>query len=333
MIELEGDLLTWVVPAVLVLASLLLRPIFAAALKRLAGMLKSESLRSVAAGISWLLVPLTLYWAAGIAPISKKWATGIQDFASVASIVILMGALRTFLLHMIEWSMRRAPRTVALTEGFIPLIRNLVTLLTFLLGAVLVLKQFGYDVWSLLTALGVGSLAIGLAAKDTLSHMISGFVLIIDRNLHPGDRISFAGATGTVEVIGLRSTRMTTPDGSTWVVPNSELVNTKILNFSLRHGSTRISTVVRVPQQVQMEKIRELGREVLRAVPDADRSREFESVVQSLAEGFQSVELAFWVNTESPEAQARALSGFLEEFLLQARGRQIPLMGAPAVPA
>ena len=213
------------------------------------------------------------------------------------------------------------------------LFRSLITLFTFVMGAVLVLKQFGYDVWSLVTALGVGSLAIGLAAKDALSHMISGFVLIIDRNLRPGDRISFGGAAGTVEVIGLRSTRIATLDGSAWIVPNSELVNTKILNSSLRHSSIRISTVVRIPLQVQVEKIRELGREVLRSVPGVDRSREFESLVQSLAEGYQSIELAFWVASDTPDAQARALSAFLEEFALQARGRQIPLMGAAPTPA
>jgi small-conductance mechanosensitive channel len=221
---------------------------------------------------------------------------------------------------------------VRLSEGFIPLLRNLVTLFITTFGAILILKHFGYDVWSLITALGVGSLAVGLAAKDTLSHMISGFVLIIDRNLRPGDRISFSGATGTVEEIGLRSTRIVTSGGSAWIVPNSELVNTKILNFSLPQTATRISTTIKVPLQIPLEKIREIGRDALRSAPGVDSSREFEAHLVSLVEGSQTIDLSFWIGSESPDAQARVLSTFLEEFSLQARGRQVSLVGAPASP-
>jgi small-conductance mechanosensitive channel len=333
MTDFEGNFLKWGFPFALILVSLLLRPLLATGLARLGRALKWRSLEAIASGASWIIVPFCLDWAAKTAPIPMKWAMTLSDAAYIALIFIVMAALRMLILNSMDWAMRRVSGVAALSEGFIPLLRNLVTLFIITFGAILILKHFGYDVWSLITALGVGSLAVGLAAKDTLSHMISGFVLIIDRNLRPGDRISFSGATGTVEEIGLRSTRIVTSSGSAWIVPNSELVNTKILNFTLPQPATKMATTIRVPLQVPLEKIREVGRDALRSVPGVDSSREFEVLLQSLVEGHQSVELSFWLGTDSPDFQARGLSTFLEEFSLQARGRQIPLVGAPAAPA
>jgi small-conductance mechanosensitive channel len=332
MTDFEGNFLKWGFPIVLILASLLLRPLLATGLVRLGKALKWSSLEAIASGASWIIVPLCLDWAAKSAPIPMKWAMTLSAGAYIALIFIVMAALRMLILNSMDWAMRRVSGVTALSEGFIPLLRNLVTLFTITFGAILILKHFGYDVWSLITALGVGSLAVGLAAKDTLSHMISGFVLIIDRNLRPGDRISFSGATGTVEEIGLRSTRLVTAGGSAWIVPNSELVNTKILNFSHPQAATRITTTIKAPLQIPLEKIREVGRDALRSVPGVDGSREFEAHLVSLVEGHQTIELSFWTGTDSPEAQARALSTFLEEFSLQARGRQIPLIGTPPAP-
>jgi MscS family membrane protein len=329
MTDFEGNFLKWGFPLALILGSFLLRPVLAAGLSRLGRTMKWRSLEAIAGRASWIIVPLCLDWASRVAPVPMKWAMALSDAAYIAMIFIVMAALRMLVLHSMDWAMRSISAVSALSTGFIPLLRNLVTLLFILFGTILILKHFGYDVWSLVTALGVGSLAVGLAAKDTLSHMISGFVLIIDRNLRPGDRISFSGATGTVEEIGLRSTRIVTASGSAWIVPNSELVNTKILNFTLPQPESRISTTIKAPLQIPLEKFREIGRDALRAVQGVDGSRQFEAHLQSLVEGHQSIEFSFWVGTDSPDAQARILSQFLEEFLLQARGRQIPIGGGP----
>ena len=85
----------------------------------------------------------------------------------------------------------------------IPLLEKLVSI--FLIGTALIitLKHFNYDILSLVTALGIGSLAIGLAAKDTLANMISGFTLMIDRPFRIGDRIQLAEGSGGRVDIGL----------------------------------------------------------------------------------------------------------------------------------
>lgn len=118
-----------------------------------------------------------------------------------------------------------------LEKEFLPLIEKLIFIFIFITGLIIVLKHFDYDILSLVTALGVTSLAIGLAAKDTLANMISGFTLMIDRPFRVGDRVQLvSGEVGDVVEIGLRSTKIKTMDSNALVVPNTELVNTKVIN-------------------------------------------------------------------------------------------------------
>lgn len=324
----DSSFLRWGIPIALVVAPILLRPLLSALMSRLAQAFHSKSLEKISPAISWVSFPICLYWAATLAPLPVSWANILRAIAYIGAIFVIMAALRKLALYSTEWALRRVSSSANFSSGFIPIVRNLVTLVTFLLGAILVLQHFGYDVWSLITALGVGSLAVGLAAKDTLSHMISGFVLIIDRNLRPGDRISFSGATGTVEEIGLRSTRIITPSGNAWIVPNTELVNTKILNFSLPSTATKISTLVKVALETPLELVRKTGAEVLQLTPGAEVRRGLDVRVQNLLDGQQSLELSFWTSDNSPEGQARMISDFLEAFARMALSRSIRIPGA-----
>lgn len=120
-----------------------------------------------------------------------------------------------------------------LDKEFLPLIEKVVAVFIFLGALIAVLKHFNQDIYALVTALGVGSLAIGLAAKDTLANMISGFTIMVDRPFRPGDRVELdSGAVGDVVEIGMRSTKIKTFHNAILVVPNNDLVNTRLINHS-----------------------------------------------------------------------------------------------------
>jgi small-conductance mechanosensitive channel len=231
----------------------------------------------------------------------------------------------------IERSAARSSHSNTLQQGFIPLIRNLITLFVFFSGAIMVLKRFNYDVMSLLTALGVGSLAVGLAAKETLSNMISGFTLIIDRNLRPGDRINLAGAVGDVEEIGLRSTRLKTGDGSVLIVPNSELVNTKILNLSLPARAKSCSTRFGVGYDVSFAKLKSICLEILAQIPQCNQNRGKWVNLERLSDGHQAVAVGFWLN--DMDDQGAALSEFHDKLLARLGREGIALHAPLPVPA
>ncbi len=102
----------------------------------------------------------------------------------------------------------------------------------FALALLIVLQQFGVQTTSLLAIFGAAGLAIGLALQGTLSNVSAGMMLLILRPFNVGDFISCDGITGTVKSIGLFATEMSTPDNIYIFVPNSNLWNANIQNFS-----------------------------------------------------------------------------------------------------
>jgi small-conductance mechanosensitive channel len=188
----------------------------------------------------------------------------------------------------------------------------------------MILKHFGYDVMSLLTALGVGSLAVGLAAKDTLSNMISGFILIIDQNLKPGDRVNLGGIIGDVQEIGLRSTKIRLGDGNTLIVPNADLVNTKIVNLSVPSRSTSCSVQVRLPYSVPFSKVRELSLNLLEKSEKVSQEKPRWVNLNSLSEGHQLIQIGFWVSEMNDCGSV--ISEFNEQLLGHLQNENIPLV-------
>ena len=130
-------------------------------------------------------------------------------------------------------------------RDFSPLLTKVGGVLIALVGLITILQNFGVDVNSLVVSLGVGSLAVGLAAQDTLANMFAGFTLLLDRPFRIGERIQLAsGEVGDVEAIGLRATRLRTADETLLVIPNSLLTKEKVVNLS--HPSRALTTRLEV---------------------------------------------------------------------------------------
>ena len=94
------------------------------------------------------------------------------------------------------------------------------------------LKHAGYDVGALLAGLGIGGVALAMAAKDTIANMFGGFTILADRPFRLNDRIKVVGYDGNVKEIGLRSTRLQTLEGRTVTIPNSKFSETPVENIS-----------------------------------------------------------------------------------------------------
>ena len=263
------------------------------------------------------------------APIPAKFGSWIEGAIYVFGVFIVLRLIRRAALVGMEWSSGHAPASTTLSQGFIPLVRNLITLFVFFIGGIMILQHFHYDVMSLITALGVGSLAVGLAAKDTLSNMISGFTLIIDRNLSPGDRVDLGGWVGEVQEIGLRSTLIRTNNGNTLIVPNSELVNTKILNLSQPSRSLACSTKFRVPFGVPFARIKPLCLEIIGQIPQVLAKPAPAALLSQLADYGQQVTVAFWVTDLNDEGPV--ISNFNEELLARLEREQIPMAAIPMI--
>lgn len=118
-------------------------------------------------------------------------------------------------------------------QALVPLLSRLAQVVLWLAGLIVILDHFGQNVSSVVAALGVTSLAIGLASQQALSNIIAGLVLALDHPFRIGDRIRLPGSEGgEVLDVGMRSTQIRLADGSLLIVPNADLVAARLVNQS-----------------------------------------------------------------------------------------------------
>lgn len=118
--------------------------------------------------------------------------------------------------------------------SFVPLGRRSTKVLVVGLAIIATLENLGFNVTSLLAGIGIGGLAVALAAQKTVEHLFGSISLVADQPVRVGDVCRFGDKMGTVEDIGLRSTRIRTPDRTVISIPNAEFASMQIENFSKR---------------------------------------------------------------------------------------------------
>lgn len=116
----------------------------------------------------------------------------------------------------------------------LPLANRVIKLVIFLLATAAVLGNWGYNTTTILAGLGVGGIAIALAAQKTIENFFGGVAVVTDRPVSVGDDCKFGNQTGTVEDIGLRSTRIRTADRTVVTIPNGQFSSMTIESFANR---------------------------------------------------------------------------------------------------
>jgi len=159
-----------------------------------------------------------------------------------------------------RWRMRLDPRMRAMTYSILPLGRQIVKLLLFLIAVLAVLSAWGYNTTTLLAGVGVGGLAVALAAQKTIENLFGGISVIGDRPVLVGDFCRFNNRVGTVTHIGLRSTRIRTLDRTVVSVPNSQFSAIELENFSAR-DKIWFHQTLRLRRDASSNQLRQVLRE------------------------------------------------------------------------
>lgn len=120
----------------------------------------------------------------------------------------------------------------ALDSQFVPLLKDLFKVAIIILAIVTITQSWGYSAAGLLAGVGIGGLALAFAAQDTVSNMFGSFVVYADRPYKIGDWIVIKGVEGTVEEIGIRSTKIRKFDKTLVNIPNKAVTNEAIQNYS-----------------------------------------------------------------------------------------------------
>ncbi|MGD1874792.1 MAG: mechanosensitive ion channel family protein [Mastigocoleus sp.] len=165
-------------------------------------------------------------------------------------------------------------------EGLsVSLISNLVKTLVLVVGALIVLQTVGIEITPIITTLGVGGLAVGLALQDTLSNLFSGFYLIISKQIKTGDYIQLdGGKEGYITDISWRTTTIKSLANNVIVIPNSQLGSATFTNYHLPSKELTLTVNVGVSYNSDLEKVESItvdtAKEVMNKISPDIKSRQ-----------------------------------------------------------
>jgi small conductance mechanosensitive channel len=239
----------------------------------------------------------------------------------IGAILILIGGLwiAGFLRRRTENLLRRTKRV---DDTLTPVLGSIVRYGVIVVTIVIVLGQFGVETTSVIAVLGAAGLAIGLALQGTLQNIAAGVMLLLLSPFKVGEFITAGGVSGTVKEIGLFTTELLTADGIFVVMPNSQLWNTDITNFS-RKPTRRLDILVGVAYDDDLDK----GLETLMAMMQADErvlgEPEPQVMVMNLGDSAVELNARCWVNTGDYWAARWDLTKRAKE-MVEAAGLTIP---------
>jgi MscS family membrane protein len=184
-----------------------------------------------------------------------------------------------------------------LDDKFLSFFRHLAIIIVTTIIIVLLLGRFGIEADALITTLGVGSLAIALAAQATLSDIIAGFMIMIDRPFGIGDRIELLDIDtwGDVTEVGLRSTRILTRDNRMVSIPNSVIGKGLVVNYSDPSTLYRVETHVGVAYGIDIEFARQVMIEAIRCEGWAMKEQPIEALLMEFGETALIFRVRCWI--------------------------------------
>ena len=269
--------------------------------------------------------PLTVAWSVALIYLALPWlmlpsageAFVHQVLRAGLFVVFFWGLVRT--IHVVGGAVARSPwaegRPGAAT--MVPLLVRSGKIAVWLLAAVATLSLFGFPVASLLAGLGIGGLIVALAAQKTMENFFGSVAIGVDQPFRPGDFVKIEDVVGTVEAVGLRSTRIRTLDRTLVTFPNGKLAETRTETFAARDRIRLSCTLGLVfgTTAEQMRRVLEGVEGVLRGHPKIWAER---VVVRFEAIGASSLDIRVmaWFETtdwdEFQEIRQEVLLGFLE---------------------
>lgn len=220
-----------------------------------------------------LLNYAAFYFAASSLELSTKVATIIHNASAVLIAFFIIRLILATIRHTLEQQILRTENgetKLGQLKGMMVIISGVI----WALGLVFLLDNFGYDITAIVTGLGIGGIAIALAAQNILGDLFNYFVIFFDRPFEVGDFIVVDEKRGTVEQIGIKTTRIRSFTGEELIFSNSYLTNSRIHNFK-RMEKRRAMFMIGVTYQTPYEKLKEIP-EVIKTIIDVQEDATFD---------------------------------------------------------
>ena len=226
---------------------------------------KSIVARTLARTSKFFRVMVSIELVNQIANAPAALTHAIDILFTIAIVVQVAIWLREIILGMIERRAGEGLHEHETLQSAMVLIRLLVSFALFAVAAIVILDNLGVNVTGLVAGLGVGGIAIGLAAQGIFSDLFAAISIIFDKPFRRGDTVSYDNTVARVEVIGMKSTRLRALTGEEKIISNSKLLEKEITNntLTLYRRVTFVLTLVYQTPPALAKRIPEILREVV----------------------------------------------------------------------
>jgi small-conductance mechanosensitive channel len=197
----------------------------------------------------------------------------------------------TALLAALERRQRATFAVDRAAAGSLTIIGFMARLTIWSLVLLLTLDNLGIEIKPLLTGLGIGGIAVALAAQNILGDLFASLSITLDRPFVLGDSLQVDSFSGTVEYIGIKSTRLRSPDGEQIIMPNSKLLASNIRNLT-RATDRRVVFTISVGPETPLAEIRKIPgliRSLIEAHPDVRFDRSHFAKISASSFDFEAV--------------------------------------------
>ena len=239
----------------------------------------------------------------------------------IAIIILIVGG---YLIKLIRKLVKKSLMKAKAEHGVIAFLDSFIKILLFVILFVLIASYFGFSIAGLITILGSLGVAIGLAMKDNLSNIAAGVIMLFTKPFRMGDYIVLTGkgVEGTVEDISIFSTRLCTFDGNTVIVPNGQLIQNSLTNFST-NPTRRVDLTVGISYASDIAKAKGVILSVIKSDEALLSDKPIDVFVNNLADSAVEIGIHFYVNNSNFwGAKWRVLENVKTS--LDANGVQIP---------
>jgi len=277
-----------IILATAILARVLLGYLLDRILRRLLGDRGKAISRTIIRPVRGLLTLLAVLISLNVAILRLDIPSIAEQRVLIRNVFFVLYLLTGFLItwrlvgSIATWyAAEIAPRTESkLDDQVVPFGRRVTLIVLTIVTLIILLSHFDVNVSGLVATLGIGSLAIALAAQATLADTISGFVIMLDRPFSIGDRIEIQDLDtwGDVMDIGLRSSRVRTRDNRMVIVPNSVMAKSLLVNYTFPDTTYRIQIELPISYGADVEHTRETIIQAVRGVEGVEPDRKVEAL-------------------------------------------------------
>lgn len=199
---------------------------------------------------------LILYWGLHFLSLSKKASRVVEVATAVIVTYFILRLVSTTIELILKSHLHKqenGEEKIRQLSG----IMLMINMAVWVVGLLMLFDNLGYNVTTIIAGLGIGGIAIALAAQNILGDLFNYFVIFFDRPFEVGDFITLDDKKGTVEHIGIKTTRFKSLNGEQLVLSNSDLTKSRLHNFK-RMQRRRIVFTISVTYQTKAEQLREI---------------------------------------------------------------------------